>query len=453
MARRFWENLGTFLLALILAILVWIVALNEENPIEEKPFTQPVAITLLNMPSDMIVIGAVANRTFVTIKAPRLVWDKLTAQQIEVTADLGQLGPGTHLVPLQARVDAASSRVTALNPISITVVLERQEARACPVQLIQSGAPALGYEADQAQLVPGQVTLEGPASAVASVAACVARISLDTLKQDFSGQAAVTPLDAKGNVVTRVTLSPDNIQVKIPVTQKQGFRDVAVKVVITGQLASGYQVTNIAVTPQVLTLSSADPALVEHLPGFIETMPLDISGANTDVVRRVALQLPAGVEGAESVLVEVNVAAIEYSLTVQRLLEIRGLAPGLAATPSPDTVDVLILGPLPVLDNLTPADVRVVLDVQGLGPGTYHLTPQVLLLSDRLRAENVLPSEIEVIIDRATPTPTGGTPTPTHTPSPTITPTRTRLPLFTATHSATSTGLETPTATPTPSPR
>ena len=37
MARRMWENLGTFVLALFLAALVWIVASNEENPLETAP--------------------------------------------------------------------------------------------------------------------------------------------------------------------------------------------------------------------------------------------------------------------------------------------------------------------------------------------------------------------------------------------------------------------------------
>ena len=60
---------------------------------------------------------------------------------------------------------------------------------------------------------------------------------------------------------------PANVQARIPVNQKQGFRDVAVKVVITGQLASGYQVTNIKVTPPIVTLSSSDPALMQRLAG------------------------------------------------------------------------------------------------------------------------------------------------------------------------------------------
>ena len=54
MGRRVWDTLGTLLVALVLAILVWIVALNEVNPIQEKTFGQSVPITLINTPPNDI---------------------------------------------------------------------------------------------------------------------------------------------------------------------------------------------------------------------------------------------------------------------------------------------------------------------------------------------------------------------------------------------------------------
>jgi len=455
MARRLWENLGTFLVALALAILVWIIALNEVNPIQERAFPQPVAISLINTPPNMILTGNVAGHATVTIRAPQQTWQTLTAQQIQVTADLGGLGPGTQTVPLQTKVNADSAEVISTDPVSITITLEQSASRVCPITVQPSGTLAIGYQAEAPQVSPSQVTLTGPASAVDAVGSCQANFSVDGLRQDFSGLVNVAPVDAAGNVVSRVTVTPAAVQVKVPISQKQGFRDVAVKVIINGQLASGYQVTNIKVTPPIVTVSSSDLALVQRLPGFVDTAPLDITGASADVVRRVPLVLPSGVQGADSVLVEVNVAAIEYSLTVQRSLEIRGLAPGLGATASPDSVDVLILGPLPVLDSLGLEDVRVVVDLQGLGPGSYQMTPQVLFLSDNLRAENVLPSQIEVTIGEITPTPTQPTPTPSLTPTITPTPTRTRFrPTYTPSMTLTPTppGTATETETPTPTP-
>lgn len=465
MARRLWENFGTFVLALIVAGMVWVVALDEENPLEENTFNQPIPIQLLNLPDNMILLNpTTASSTEITLRAPRLVWQALSLSQFRVVADLANLGPGTHEVPLQAQVTADSTRIISLDPATITVALEELISRDCPITVQQTGTPALGYAADVPQLSTGQVTVTGPSSAVETVAACIVRVSIDGLKADYNSSLSVRPVDADGTTVTRVTIAPDSTTVIIPVTQQQGFRDVAVRAVITGLVASGYQVTSISVVPQVITLSSADPAIVEGVPGFVDTTPLDITGAIDDVVQRVALVLPAGVEGPDSVLVEVNVAAIEFSLTVQRALDIRGLTPGLGAILSPASVDVILLGPLPLLENLTLEDVRVILDLQGLGPGTYQVTPEVLLLSDRLRAENVLPGLIEVIIAPASPTPTATDIPPTVTgtpPTATRTSTATRTPTLTITPgpsptprppSATPTSTETATATPTATP-
>ena len=422
MVRRLWNNLGTFLLALVLAVLVWIIALDEENPLEQRAFDQPLPVQLVNVPENMILTTQGATEVTITLLGPRLTLDNLTRDQFRVTANLAGLDPGAYPVKVEVQIDGVDPRVTRIiriEPETISINLEGRMSRQCPIEIDQAGVPAVGYEADSPVVTPAAVLLEAPSTSGDRVAACVVRYSIEGLRENYDNVISVLPVDSNGLVVSRVNLTPNTAQVVVPITQKQGFRDVVVRAIITGQVASGYQVTSISVVPQIITLSSSDPDQVDLLPGFVETLPLDITGANVDVVQRVALQLPDGVEGAESVLVEVNVEAIEYSLTVQRALEIRGLAPGLGALPSPDTVDVLLLGPLPVLDNLTLPDVRVILDLQGLGPGTYQVEPQVLLLSDRLRAENVLPSPIEVVIDIATPTPTA---TPTEGPTVTGTP-------------------------------
>src|SRR6266568_4660807 len=109
MGRRLWDTLGTLLIALVLAILVWIIALNEVNPIQEKTFGQSVPISLINIPPNTLLTGNVITRATVTIRAPQQVWLTLSAQQIQLTADLGGLGPGTHAVDLLGKVNADSA--------------------------------------------------------------------------------------------------------------------------------------------------------------------------------------------------------------------------------------------------------------------------------------------------------------------------------------------------------
>jgi YbbR domain-containing protein len=456
MGRRVLSNVGTLIIALLLAVLVWVVASNEEDPLEERAYTRPVAIELRSASPDLILTSVAVTRTTVTLSAPRSVWETLTDNQIHISADLSGLSAGQHDVALAWSVDAPAARITQLNPPSLSLILEERATRTRTVHLEVTGEPAPGYESGEATLSTPSVNVTGPASAVDRVSDILASVSIAGLKSDYNNEVTLRPVDASGKVVSGVSLDPLITQVLIPVTQKLGFRDVAVTVVITGQVASGYRITNFTAAPPIVTVSSSDPQKVSEIPGFVRTQPVDISNATDDISGPVALDLPEGVTlvGLVNVVVQVNIAAIESSVTLPVTLTLQGLEVGLSATTSPDTVNVLITGPLPVLSQLAPTDVRAVLDLTNLGPGTYSLTPQVILLPARLLAESVSPELIEVIITiSGSPTPTASpTRTPTITPTPTATrrppPTDTRLPPETPTD--TPVPPETPTETSTP---
>jgi YbbR domain-containing protein len=217
------------------------------------------------------------------------------------------------------------------------------------------------------------------------------------------------------------------VKVTQPISQRGGYRNVVVKVASTGQVASGYRLTNISVFPPTVTVFSSNPQLVERLPGYVETSPLDLTGVKDDIDKPLPLNLPNGVEvvGDQTVLVQVGVAAIEGSVTLSGLpVQVTGLAEDLSARLSPEAVDVIISGPVPLLDRLTEGDMRVVVDLSGVGEGTYQFAPKVVLSIPELRVESILPSSIEVVVapkSKGTLTPVPLTLTPV--PLPTLTPT------------------------------
>jgi YbbR domain-containing protein len=124
--------------------------------------------------------------------------------------------------------------------------------------------------------------------------------------------------------------------------------------------------------------------------------------------------------------VQISIEAIKSSLSISLPVETIGLAPGLEAVSDPAVVDVILSGPVPILDALTPTDVRVTVDLTGYGEGAFQLSPQVNILPDQLQLVSLLPSTVTVtIINAPTPTPLGtpgGTVTPILTPGLTPTP-------------------------------
>ena len=183
---------------------------------------------------------------------------------------------------------------------------------------------------------------------------------------------------------------------------------MAVKVVVHGQVANGYRLDNISVFPPVVTVYSSDPALVSALPGVVETQPLDLQNINNDINTQLGLNLPAGVSviGDPNVSIQADISAIESSLTLSNeKVEVTGLSSEMSMQISPETVDVIISGPLPLLDTLTHQDVLITVDATGLTKGTHQLTPRVQILVSNLQVETILPGTVEVtLVPNSNPT-------------------------------------------------
>jgi YbbR domain-containing protein len=285
------------------------------------------------------------------------------------------------------------------------------------VGLSLRGQPAIGYKAGDPVLDLEAITITGPESLVNQAVRARVLVSLDGARESIDQSLAVQIVDAKNNRLNGIGITPESVHVNIPVSQQGGFRDVAVKVNVQGQVASGYRLENISVFPQVITVFSSDPELVNALPGVVETQPLDLQDAIENISTRLALILPENITvvDTQTVQVQVGISPIQTSITLlNQPINILGLSEELAAQVLPLTVDVIISGPLPILDVLTPQDVIVSVDVIGLTLGTYQLTPKWEVLVGNVLVESILPSTVEVVISiPATPTAT-----PTATPKP-----------------------------------
>jgi YbbR domain-containing protein len=411
------KNLSTIILALLLAVVVWVSAVLTADPNEERTFSRNLSV--VGQPTDLLQMNEIPSQVRVTLKAPRSILTRLSNNPslIQTWLDLSGIGSGTHQTPIEVRIDDSPVRILQIEPEQIEIILEKQITRIIPVQLEIIGEPPIGYRKGAAIATPSEVTITGSETQVNQVENIVARLDITGFSEAIRTNVAVTAINAAGNTVSDVTISPRSISISQPITLLGGFRSVVVTVVTEGQIAAGYRLTNISVSPRTVTVFSSDPQIVADLPGFVETMPLNLNSVNDDLEVRMQLNLPDGVDlvGEESVLVQIGVAAIEGSVTVSVPIEALGQTPDLAAQISPHLVDLIVSGPIPVLDLLTPDSFRVLVDVTGLELGSYQLPVVVDLAPGEVDVDAVLPETVDVNITlppTATPTSLPVTPTP-----------------------------------------
>ena len=415
MFRWILDNYRTFLWALVLSIAVWVAAVTSADPDETRALSSPVPLKVIGQDPGLIINSKLPTEVDVTLRAPRSVWEVLDAdpQAVQAILDLSGLSSGEHNLGLQIQIDARPVQIVSVSPGAVTFVLEDLAAQTFSVDLSLAGEPAIGYQAGEVSLEPLEVVVAGAQSQVQKVDRVRISVNLSGIRENFDQSLRVEVLDKSGQKVDGVTVSPESVLVTLPVTQQGGYRDVAVKVNILGRVASGYRLTDISVFPPVVTVFASDPSLVSALPGVVETQPLELQSAEQDISARVALNLPAGISvvGEQTVLVQAGVSPIESSITLSgEKVETVNLGDGLMAQVSPATVDVIVSGPLPLLDTLTRQDVRVTVDLSGLAAGTYQITAKVEVLISDVVVESILPNTMEVVIAPAgapavTPTP------------------------------------------------
>lgn len=406
--RWLWSNLGLLILSLALSLLIWATAVEQENPTVEQAFPSTIPVTLTGTPEGMIAYGQTDARVSVVLRAPQSIWSSLRAENIHAFVDLKGLDPGAHYLPVQVQVDLKPSQVRRVEPATLLVHLETLAEAEVPVRVRLEGNTPIGYVARPPETQTLTATARGPASLVTQVVDARAVVSVEGRRAGVDGEFDLQPYDAQGKAVPYIALTPSRIVVHVAVEQLSGFRDLAITARLTGQVAPGYRISGITVDPAVVTVYGA-PERIAQIPGYLETEPLNLDNTRENLEVRLPVKTPEGVSllmPEPVVTVRVTVVPIEGSATFRQSVEIQGLAPGLTATVAPEEVDVILNGPLPVLEELRPEDVRVLVDVFGLGTGQYSLEPQVVIAPPGLTVGAILPATVQVeIMPPVTPTP------------------------------------------------
>lgn len=398
------------LLAAILALIVWLIAITEEDPIvvDELPFPIPVEQRGL---ADGYVLLQELEPVIATIEAPRSSWSDLQVSDFTAYVDLNGFASDVYDVNVQVSTTVDNVTIVSLEEPERHIQIDRVIAKEVPVRIEVADDTAFGYEWQSPVYNPVTVNVSGPASLVEQVDTVGASIYLRNAKSQVARLQAVTPQNALNQFVSGVRVTPSTINVVVPVSRLPDRKEAAVRPTLIGQPDVGYRLSAVRVEPSSVVLSG-DNALLDDVPGFIETEPLELAGTTGEIRQIVSLIVPEGITvlGGNNVFVTITVSPIEGGTTVQRRPTVENLEDGLSATIELESVDVILRGPAPELERLEEDDVQVVLDLTGLLPGVHSVRPRVAL-PNGISPEGVLPETVEVrIAARETATPPAESP-------------------------------------------
>jgi len=407
-SRWIWRNFSAIGLSLVLAFFFWAVATESENPTRRDAFSMLIPVEVEGVPEGMIAYGYEGSRVRVRLVAPESVWLELRSEHIKAYVDVSDVTTGTVSLPVRVDIALNPAMVLSTSPEVVELTLERFAQKEVPVAIKITGTPVVGYKADAPVSAPQVARVQGPASMVARVVQALIIADIQGQQSDLRTDFVPVPVDENENAVTQVEVVPKTVTVSVPIWQLGYIRDLAVTVTLEGQPAPGYRVANLLVDPPVVKVVGRTDLV--KAAQYLQTRSISLEGITQTLESRAVLQMPEGLSvifpPTPEVTVTLTVEVIRSGLTLDVSPEIQGLSPGLAARAGIDSVVVILSGPLIAMEQVNPADVRLILDLTNLTTGDYIITPKVLV-PEQVVIENIVPEAVPVTIERAVPSDDG----------------------------------------------
>ena len=257
MKKLLTNNVGYKLLSFGVAILLWIIVVNNENPMITKSFSNiPVVVTNEEIVTNKGNTYQILEDTVsVTITAQRSVMSELGASKIKAVADMTNLDPysGT-LIPVDVFVPGYQVSSAEASPRNIQVKIEMESTKTFPIIAKSNGTPRDGHVVGELSVEPKEIEISGPESLVDSIAQVVAEVNVAGISKNETKKTDVVFYDENNAVINttllRNNLGDEGVKVKVSVFQS---RTVPLEIDTSAiKAASGYIFEGITVEPEVV---------------------------------------------------------------------------------------------------------------------------------------------------------------------------------------------------------
>ena len=391
--------------AAAMAILLYVGLILSSSA---RLFEVGVPIEATGVSPDVTILSDLGAVRRIRYFAPEDLGLRLDSTSFRATVDLSAVSAVGGRATVSVSVVATDPRVQVLDfePRQITVEVDAVVTRTVPVRAVLGPVPS-GLDLGEPSLAATTAKVTGPGSVVERVAEVQARVSVDASGIDVNRDVDLVPVDAAGEPLSPVDVAPATVRVRMAIFTDRQTRSLPVRPTIAGTPAPGFEVASVTTDPLVVTVEGD----VDNLAPleFVDTAPVTLTGASSDVAVDVALDLPDGVQapGLPAVHVVVTLRPVTATRTFQAGLLIVGARADRAYALGLDRVLVTIGGPLADLDRLSGSTIALTLDVSGLDTGSHEVAVEANLQTG-LTLVGASPDRVTVTITAPGPSPSSG---------------------------------------------
>lgn len=393
-------------LSLIIAILIWLLVRNVDDPIVVRTFYEiPVSIENASYLAENLEIPLLVDgkdTVKVRVKGARSVVSKLKKEDIKAVADMTQIiskDTTPIMVPVEVTGTGISDSDITVRPRNIQVDIEKQKSVEKTIAVSTGDTqPDKDYEIGNLKANPEKVTISGPETIINKIDKVVALIDVTGRKEsniEIKSQLKIydknlDELSPKQLEYLNIKEISDNT-IRIQAQFWKVKQKVKIKAEYSGEPKRGYEVDSINLVPDTISVAGTDEALKKleqegntlEIPGKY----IDVTDKTGDFEQNIDLSelLPEDLKLVRdlnsSVIATVKILPYnsrDYEVSVTQI-EADNKAEDLDLVFQDEQITIRAKAKEQDLDSLSAANIQVQIDLSGYGEGEYEVPVTVTL--------------------------------------------------------------------------
>lgn len=393
-------------LSLIIAILIWLLVRNVDDPIVVRTFYEiPVSIENASYLAENLEIPLLVDgkdTVKVRVKGARSVVSKLKKEDIKAVADMTQIiskDTTPIMVPVEVTGTGISDSDITVRPRNIQVDIEKQKSVEKTIAVSTGDTqPDKDYEIGNLKANPEKVTISGPETIINKIDKVVALIDVTGRKEsniEIKSQLKIydknlDELSPKQLEYLNIKEISDNT-IRIQAQFWKVKQNVKIKAEYSGEPKRGYEVDSINLVPDTISVAGTDEALKKleqegntlEIPGkYIDvTDKMGDFEQNIDLSELLPEDLKLVRDLNSSVIATVKILPYnsrDYEVSVTQI-EADNKAEDLDLVFQDEQITIRAKAKEQDLDSLSAANIQVQIDLSGYGEGEYEVPVTVTL--------------------------------------------------------------------------
>ena len=403
MKKTIFNNIGLKILALLIAVIVWWVVMNINDPLVKKTING-VSVELRN-DDDLIDKGYIyevesGNVIAITVWAPESVAKELKSSDFIAYADLSQLSPLTDTANITVecvKSDVKNDIKEITSKIQVVKLsIDNKQTAEVPVTTAIVGNPAENYVIGDISISQNKIEITGAASVIEKIVRAEIKYDVSNMMQSVNEMVTPVFYDENNNVVDTgaIQLSRNSLRLSVVINPTKWI-GITINPSVT--VADDYKMVGYSLSFDHVKIAGTQESLANISAIDLPSDAIELTDVteSQDCVVNLANYLKASykiVSGTTELTVHIDIEPMVVKSYIVRKngIAVNNLGDGLEAQIEDSYIEVKVKAIQEVHDSFNMDVLNPNIDLKGYGPGEYEV-PVILSedLNNYILAGNV----------------------------------------------------------------